>query len=193
MDERGNGPYEAQEPPSQPVWVEGRGWTCWRAGRELTWVGGTWRANVPYPGSAPTHGGSRTAAALATIGGCLVATGALLPFVAIDQMLFAGDIRPGVRVAAFLYGLLLAGGSAMLLFDRVKVVFGVLTGCAAAFGVLGYGSFAAMGMVGFEEEGLLGPRVVHWTPGLGLGLSLLGACVCAVAAFAACRGAGEAA
>ena len=206
----------------KPVWIDGKGWICWHAGRELRWTGSAWRAIgsegdagepsvEPGPTSVPSVDNARrqpqaaphligsgpqlsssgapaafAASLVAMAAALMVATAALLPFIQPENFLLAGDIKPGARVTSFMFGIALLCGAGFLNVERVRVVAGALTAATAGTGAFGYVSFAVIVMRGIEQEGLLGPTVVQYSPGIGLGLSVLGSMVCAVACIVGC-------
>ncbi len=103
-----------------------------------------------------------------------VVLGSILPFVSYDDPgPRTWQVRPGALVASFFFGLLLSVLVVITQQARLRVAACLSLLVLGLLGFCGYMVFSVVGLTSGTEEQFSG-RTVHWSPGPGLVLCILG-------------------
>jgi hypothetical protein len=160
------------------------GWELWvedTAG--YPWVAPGARAPSPYQPATAFSAADKWA-----VGGAVaVLVGSVLPFVS-SVSIIQWDIVPGARAVSAIFGIILIALALAAVPRARSTLFRVLLLVGGLLGVLGYGSFIVIGIVGFESSSggtYAWETTVTFSPNVGL-ISCVGGC--AICVFGAISG-----
>lgn len=123
--------------------------------------------------------GFRPAQWIALAGGLAVTLGSILPFVSYEasSSLVTWQVRPGALAVSFGFGLVLAALVALTRQARTRTAACLFLLVLGFLGFCGYMLFTVVGLTGGTQAANV--VVVHWSPGPGILLCILGTAVSA--------------
>ncbi|MBT0772102.1 hypothetical protein KIH74_24375 [Kineosporia sp. J2-2] len=112
-----------------------------------------------------------------------VVLGSVIPFITYEEpeLLRSWQVRPEALAASFLFGVVLTGLVALTRTPKLRTVASIALLVLALTGFCGYLLFTVVGLTsGIETQTWFATQTVHWSPGPGIVLCIVGT---AVAAF----------
>lgn len=137
----------------------------------------------PGPWNQAPAAGFQRSQWVALIAALAVPLGSVLPFVSYEDpsLLRSWEVRPGVLAVSFLFGVVLTGLVVLTRQPRLRPAACISLLALSLPGFCCYLVFTVVGLtVGIDSPGFFGePNVVHWSPGIGVVLCILGTAVTA--------------